>query len=128
MQSWDAPPPGQFVDEFAGDALVSAEKDSGVNNCWQFRIQHEDHTLGNMLTQKLLDEDRVLFAGYRIHHPMDDWIYIRVNVSDDITRPVDLVNVAINNLVTEINRLAGEFDKGVARELKKGETDGRYRP
>jgi DNA-directed RNA polymerase subunit L len=44
---------------------VIAEKDGGVNNCWQFTIHHEDHTLGNLITQSLLEEDRVLFAGYR---------------------------------------------------------------
>jgi DNA-directed RNA polymerase II subunit RPB11 len=106
-------------------AAVTAEKDpGGVSNCYQFTIQNEDHTLGNLLTQKLLDEDRVLFAGYRIHHPMDDWIYVRVNVSDDIQRPADLVQQTIQTLTQEIDILSDQFAKAV-KGFMKGADSGR---
>jgi DNA-directed RNA polymerase II subunit RPB11 len=105
--------------ELGADGLfsssVTAEKDGGVTNCYQFTIHREDHTLGNLLTEKLLDEERVLFAGYRIHHPMDDWIYMRVNVSDDITRPSDLISQTVSALTNEIRILSEEFEKQVGK-------------
>lgn len=92
---------------------IVAEKDEGLSNCYQFTIQHEDHTLGNLLTQQLLTERRVLFAGYRIHHPLNDWIYMRVNVSDNISSPADLVKGTIEKLVREITDMRNKFERQV---------------
>lgn len=100
---------------------VTAQSDGGLSNCYQFTIQHEDHTLGNLLTQQLLEERRVLFAGYRIHHPLNDWIYIRVNVSDTIERPSDLVRGTIDKLQHDIETLRVSFD----RQVEKRSQDGR---
>jgi DNA-directed RNA polymerase II subunit RPB11 len=126
QQPWEAARPVPFGDDVSEPNLVIAEKDPGLNNCWQFRIEHEDHTLGNMLCQKLLEEERVLFAGYRIHHPLDDWILLRVQVEDNITKPSELVNTAITNLVAEIDRLSIQFGKELNRHAKNPEGDRRH--
>lgn len=102
---------------------VRAEKDSGLANCYNFTIFNEDHTIGNLLTQELLNEDRVLFAGYRIQHPMTDLIIVRVNVQDTIRRPADLVSNTIKNLSDHLNILKNDFERQVEkREKKKQET------
>jgi DNA-directed RNA polymerase II subunit RPB11 len=110
----------------ASHGFVTAEKDGGVINCYQFTIHKEDHTLGNLLIEKLLEEERVLFAGYRIHHPMDDWIYMRVNVSDEIVRPSDLVKQTVVGLTSEIRLLAEEFELEVERKKNQDLSDRRY--
>ena len=35
-----------------------------------FKLNKEDHTLGNMLRGQLLHSPHVLFSGYRVPHPM----------------------------------------------------------
>jgi DNA-directed RNA polymerase subunit L len=78
--------------------------------------------LVNLLTQRLLDEDRVLFAGYRTHHPMDDWIYIRVHVADKpVSRPAELVQQTISCLTTEIGELYVRFQAQVNTRLEQHE-------
>lgn len=106
-------------DPNAEEIKVRAEKDGGVNNCYTFLIKSEDHTLGNLLTQQLLKEDRVLFAGYRIKHPLNDYIYLRVNVSNLVTYPTELVETPIRDIVGEIDRLSSEFDRQVDRISKQ---------
>ena len=114
--------------ETSASGKVTAEKDSGVSNCYQFTIQHEDHTLGNLLTQHLLAEDHVLFAGYRIHHPLDDWIYVRVNVSETIKSPEDLVSGTIERLQSDIDRLQTAFKNEIDRmKTKRAGQDGGYK-
>jgi DNA-directed RNA polymerase II subunit RPB11 len=101
---------------------VIAEKDGGVNNCYQFIIQHEDHTLGNMLTQRLLEEDRVLFAGYRIQHPMDDFILVRIHVDDKtVTRPADLIQSTVQAMVSELSDLHTQFLRDATKKLGQHE-------
>lgn len=97
---------------------VIAFKDEGIKNCYEFRIEHEDHTLGNLLTQQLLTESNVLFAGYRIHHPLDDFIYLRVNVAEaagDITNAQELVQHSIDTITSDIKELTSQFKKELAQ-------------
>ena len=92
---------------------VKAEKDPGISNCYTFTILKEDHTIGNLLTQELLKEPRVLFAGYRIVHPMSDLIIMRVNVSDTIQGPDELVEGTIRNLQNQFRALEQDFSRQV---------------
>lgn len=106
---------------------VKAEKDDGVSNCYRFTIDREDHTVGNLLTEQLLTEERVLFAGYRIHHPLDDWIYIRVDVSDAIEHPADLVKDTVKQLQDDISALRGDFERQI-NSWRSGQDGVGHRP
>ena len=41
----------------------------------------EDHTLGNLLATQLLHDPRVLYAGYRVPHPLENHIELKIQVS-----------------------------------------------
>ena len=105
---------------------VRAEADPGVSNCYNFTIFKEDHTIGNLLTQELLNEDRVLFAGYRIQHPLTDLIIVRVNTSDKINNPEDLVSTTIKNIQSHITLLQTSFKNQVQNRLAKNSEKSRY--
>ena len=62
-----------------------------------FRVNCEDHTLGNILRLKLLENEQVLFAGYRVEHPLDRHVKIRVQTVADIT-PCQAVESALFEL------------------------------
>ena len=40
-----------------------------LSNAGKFKIENENHTLGNLIRTYLLKDKKVLFAGYRISHP-----------------------------------------------------------
>jgi DNA-directed RNA polymerase II subunit RPB11 len=62
-----------------------------------FRFNCEDHTLGNILRLKLLENEQVLFAGYRVEHPLDRHMKVRVQTVAEIT-PRDAVESALLDL------------------------------
>ena len=99
--------------------MVVAKKEEKSENCYTFTIQNEDHTLGNMLTDQLLSEGRVLFAGYRIEHPTKDLIKIRVQVKDQIEKPIELIQPAIDELKTKISSLSQAFKESIKQYEEK---------
>ena len=66
--------------------------DDRINNCGVFKIQKEDHTLGNLVTQSLLRDHRVIFAGYRIPHPYATW-HMDMRVRTDAKYKTDPLKV-----------------------------------
>lgn len=53
---------------------------------FDFIIQYEDHTLGNLLQtwmeDNLMDNGEITFVGYKIPHPLRDEMVLRVGVED----------------------------------------------
>ena len=42
----------------------------------------QDHTLGGMLTAQLLRDPRVLFAGYKVPHPLENNFVLKIQVRE----------------------------------------------
>lgn len=99
----------EFLDEDEVKPVV-AQKEEKSTNCYTFTVQNEDHTLGNMLTDQLLQENGIRFAGYRIEHPTKDIIKIRVQSENSINQPSELVDKAITDLLTKIEYLRDSFE------------------
>lgn len=57
---------------------VNAENDSRSVNTVLLTINKEDHTIGNLLRTKLLADERTIFAGYRMPHPLINHTLVRV--------------------------------------------------
>ena len=57
-------------------------------NSVTYRIQLEDHTVGDVLIIYLLKNKDVRFAGYRIPHPLDDILQIKVQTAAQDTNRV----------------------------------------
>lgn len=52
--------------------------DSKIVNTGTFTLNKEDHTMGNILRCQLLRDPRILFAGYRMPHPLINHTLLRV--------------------------------------------------
>lgn len=78
--------------------------DPKVENAGVFKIEREDHTLGNLLRMQLLEDDRVVFVGYRQPHPLEHHILLRVQTSAACT-PRQAVFQAIECLTTELDSI-----------------------
>lgn len=54
-------------------------------NSVTYRIELEDHTIGDLTRIYLLKNKDVKFAGYRVPHPLDDILEIKVQTSVENT-------------------------------------------
>ena len=78
--------------------------DEEVENAGKFIIENEDHTLGNIIRTSLLLNKHVMFAGYRIEHPLSNKLYI--NIRTDVTiSPMEALNNSIDELINELNEI-----------------------
>lgn len=79
-----------------------------VSNAVEFTLNKEDHTLGNLLRIQLLKDSRVLFAGYKMPHPMEHNFRLRIQTKGECS-PQDALNDAINALILEVNKMEDQF-------------------
>lgn len=92
-----------------GDAKkLEIEKDTRIPNAATFKIQLEDHTLGNLLRMEMLRQSHVQFAGYKVPHPLEHYFLLKVQTSKNST-PVEALKNGINQLITDISSLEAQF-------------------
>mmetsp|Transcript_13152 Transcript_13152/g.35111 ORF Transcript_13152/g.35111 Transcript_13152/m.35111 type:complete len:122 (-) Transcript_13152:250-615(-) len=115
MSQVNRPDTFELVDVPDGVEKVTFEKDKKVENAGKFIVEREDHTLGNTVRMQLLQDDRVLFAGYRMPHPLEPKLNIHVQTTRETT-PSDAVISACNALMDSLNRIEEKFDAEVARK------------
>eukprot|EP00184_Porphyridium_aerugineum_P008440 CAMPEP_0184691900 /NCGR_PEP_ID=MMETSP0313-20130426/600_1 /TAXON_ID=2792 /ORGANISM="Porphyridium aerugineum, Strain SAG 1380-2" /LENGTH=133 /DNA_ID=CAMNT_0027149679 /DNA_START=75 /DNA_END=476 /DNA_ORIENTATION=+ len=90
-----------------------------------FKIEREDHTIGNLLRMQLLRYRDVVFVGYRHPHPLQHHIILRVQTkgsSEGATAsssieptPVKAVMQATHDLMAEITLLKERFEFEIAK-------------
>ena len=73
--------------------------DDEVENAGKFVIENEDHTLGNIIRSSLLLNKHVMFAGYRIEHPLSNKLYLNIR-TDTTLSPKEALNNSIDENVT----------------------------
>ncbi|KAK5107827.1 hypothetical protein LTR62_000641 [Meristemomyces frigidus] len=94
----------------AGEKKVTFENESRVPNAALFTFNREDHTLGNLLRDKLSRSPNVLFAAYQVPHPLFAVFKLRVQ-TDGTLAPKEAVVQACQELVQELSELDREFTK-----------------
>ncbi|KAH0541914.1 hypothetical protein FGG08_003634 [Glutinoglossum americanum] len=91
-----------------GEKKVTAEPDTRVPHCAMFHFNKEDHTLGNMLRSQLLRTPNVIFAGYRIPHPLFPTFDLRIQTNGEIS-PKDALIEACKELINKLKILDLQF-------------------
>ncbi|KAI8809743.1 DNA-directed RNA polymerase II subunit J [Cladochytrium replicatum] len=95
-----------------GQQKVEMVKDPKIPNAATFTILKEDHTLGNVLRAQLLKNPKVLFAGYKMPHPLEHKIEIKVQTTPD-TNPLAVIQQELNNLISEVQNIKLKFENEV---------------
>uniref|UniRef100_T1J2T5 DNA-directed RNA polymerase II subunit RPB11 n=1 Tax=Strigamia maritima TaxID=126957 RepID=T1J2T5_STRMM len=113
----NAPPSFESFLLFDGEKKIIIEKDTKVPNAAIFTVNKEDHTVGNMIRYQLLKDPNVLFAGYKVPHPLEHKIVIRLQTTPDYT-PQEAFTNAITDLISELSLLEERFKEAV-REKKE---------
>jgi DNA-directed RNA polymerase II subunit RPB11 len=103
-------------DRFApreGESKVTFSRDQKLPNAGVFSVLREDHTAGNLIRCSLHDDPDVVFAGYRIPHPLEPLMEVRVQTTARKT-PVAAVSEALERLTVEVDALSRQFEASVA--------------
>ncbi|RWS31224.1 RNA polymerases L-like protein [Leptotrombidium deliense] len=104
----NAPPAFESFLLFEGEKKVVIEKDTKVPQAAMFTVNKEDHTLGNMIRMQLLKDPQVIFAGYKVPHPLEHKFILRIQTTADYTPQEALMN-AITDLMSELSLLEERF-------------------
>jgi len=114
----NAPPTFESFLLYEGEKKVQKEEDTKVTNAAVFTVNKEDHTLGNMIRNQLLKDPKVLFAGYKLPHPLEHKFVIRIQTTSDYT-PQDALTNAITDLISELSLFEERFKEAI-KEKKEG--------
>lgn len=104
-----------------GVAKVTIVPDSKMPNCATLTFEKEDHTLGNLLRSQLLKDERVLFAAYKIPHPLNHMFIMRVQTTEDY-EPREAVTKACQAVILQLELLRQRFEQ--EWELKRISAEG----
>lgn len=74
------------------------------------KIEREDHTLANLLRAQLLKDDRVIFAAYKVEHPLFANFVLRIQTEDNYS-PKEALKNACNALIAELRDILNKFQK-----------------
>ena len=86
-----------------GSRRIHFEPDIKQENAGVFTIWLEDHTVGHALRKQLLKNPNVVFAGYKVPHPLEHKMVIRVQTSRDT--PVAAMKLALKQLADLTGKL-----------------------
>ncbi|KAH8278040.1 hypothetical protein KR026_004216 [Drosophila bipectinata] len=107
----NAPPTFESFLLYEGEKKIIKELDTKVTNAAIFTINKEDHTLGNMIRNQLLKDPNVLFAGYKVPHPLEHKFVIRIQTTADYSPQEAFMN-AITDLLAELSLFEERFKVG----------------
>ncbi|KAL1983910.1 hypothetical protein VTN96DRAFT_9763 [Rasamsonia emersonii] len=95
---------------------VEEKTDTRTPSTSIFTFNKEDHTIGNLLRARLLQSRHVLFAAYKVPHPLEHKLELRVQTDGQIT-PKEALLAACHDTVKDLGTLSREFTKEF--ELRK---------
>lgn len=96
-----------------GVKKITIEKDSKIPNAAKFIVQREDHTLGNILKDRVAKQPNVSFSGYRVPHPLEPLFELTVHTNKN-SSPKNAVSSALNDLIADLSILEGRFKMGIS--------------
>ena len=83
------------------ETKVKFKRDTKHEHSASFTVLKEDHTLGNILRMQLLQDNRVLFAGYKVPHPLLYELMLKVRTNGEATPTnclIDSIDVITENI------------------------------
>ncbi|GAA5943725.1 DNA-directed RNA polymerase II core subunit RPB11 [Sporobolomyces koalae] len=93
-----------------GEPKVTVEEDTKIPNAATLTINKEDHTLANMLRSQLLLFPYVQFAGYKVPHPLESRVVLKLQ-TDGTQTPIQAVQNAIGALTLLLGKAKAQFSQ-----------------
>lgn len=77
-----------------------------LSNSIEMSIRDETHTIGNLLSSSLQEKKEVLFAAYKIPHPLQNILKVKVALKEGVEEsPVALVRASLEELMEQCDSL-----------------------
>ncbi|THH06028.1 hypothetical protein EW145_g4361 [Phellinidium pouzarii] len=102
-----------------GEKPIEVTEDTKIPNAATIKVLKQDHTLGNMLRHQLLANPAVLFAGYKVPHPLQPHFLLKIQTDGSIT-PTAALEKASTDLIGALTTLENKF----RNEFSYREVDG----
>ncbi|CCM03290.1 uncharacterized protein FIBRA_05418 [Fibroporia radiculosa] len=102
-----------------GERPVEVIEDTKIPNAATIKVMKQDHTLGNLIRAQLLSMPQVLFAGYKVPHPLQPHFLIKIQ-TDGTATPTEILEQACNKLIQMMVSLEAKFK----REFSFKDVDG----
>ena len=108
-----------------GVKKVTIQKDLKIPNAAKFIIQREDHTLGNMLRERVASQKGVTFAAHKVPHPLEPLVELIVH-TDKSSTPIQAVSNAVDDLNADIGILVDRFNLELSRVQHESGSSGMF--
>jgi len=102
-----------------GEQKLTVEEDTKIPNAATITINKEDHTLAGMLRSQLLLLPHVLFAGYKVPHPLEPRFIIKIQTDSEST-PIQAVQEACKGLILTLTKMREALQEGFAEARALG--------
>eukprot|EP00842_Homolaphlyctis_polyrhiza_P004994 jgi/Hompol1/5496/HPOL_000198-RA len=109
MAGSNIPPTWELLVVPDGMKKISMEMDTKIPNAATFTILKEDHTLGNTLRMQLLKNPQVIFAGYKVPHPLEHQFLLKIQTVPETT-PLDVLHLELGHLMAEVANIKLKFE------------------
>jgi len=93
-----------------GEKPVEVTEDTKIPNAATIKVVKQDHTLANMIRGQLLSMPQVLFAGYKVPHPLHPYFLVKVQTDGTIT-PTAALEQACTKLIGTLSSLEAKFKR-----------------
>ncbi|EEB89903.1 hypothetical protein MPER_11952 [Moniliophthora perniciosa FA553] len=93
-----------------GERPVEVTEDTKIPNAGTIKIVKQDHTLAGMLRAQLLSMPQVLFAGYKVPHPLHPYFIIKIQTDGSIT-PEAILEQAALKVIGTLASLEAKFKR-----------------
>ncbi|KAL6076122.1 DNA-directed RNA polymerase II subunit RPB11-a [Balamuthia mandrillaris] len=98
-----------------GEKKITYEKDTRIQNAATFVIRKEDHTIGNLIRMQLHRDPDVLFAGYKVPHPLQYDVVVKIQTNHN-SSPMAALTTSIGDLMSEVGLLEERFTAELNRK------------
>ncbi|KAL8293637.1 hypothetical protein RQP46_000338 [Phenoliferia psychrophenolica] len=106
-----------------GESKLTVDEDTKIPNAATITINKEDHTLANMLRSQLLLLPYVIFSGYRVPHPLEPRVVLKVQ-TDGSRTPIQAVQSACDDLIRTLASMKNQFQNEVLKAKAREDGDG----
>lgn len=100
-----------------GTTKVTYQSDTKLEHAATFSFMQEDHTMGNLLRMQLHLDKATVFAGYRIPHPLDAKMVVKVQTNGSKS-PVQAIDNALEDLRSEVQCMITGFENEFYRQAQ----------
>eukprot|EP01068_Selenidium_serpulae_P013179 Selendium_serpulae@DN5938_c0_g1_i1.p1 len=106
-----------------GVSKVEYKPDAALESCGTYTLFLEDHTVANLIRMQLLRDGNVWFAGYKVPHPLENKVEIRIQTSKRSYAPQKAFHNALQTLQEEASAMLTKFQESLQSLQHQHETE-----